>query len=360
MRPPESSSRSRAALAWTTGERVKAFAMAVPMPMRLVACATAPSTAKGCWLKNSALHTDAKPAASARCASSTCGRELPPTRISPGCHTPPLPRPLGESSLSGSAEEPMKQRRLGRTGLVVSEIGLGTMTFGSMADEAASLAHPRPRLRRAASTSSTSRRSIRCRPMRSGSGAARRSSASGWRGRPRDAVFLATQGRRAAAAAGSRRRSATARAASIATTSSAPCEESLRRLGTDYIDLYQTHWPDPNVPIDETLEALDRLVDEGKVRYVGCSNQTGYGLTKSLWKADSTARSRYETIQNNFSLLNRRFEDELADVLPRAAGEPARLQPARRRRALRQVPGRRLAGRRALHASTASSARARR
>jgi aryl-alcohol dehydrogenase-like predicted oxidoreductase len=91
-------------------------------------------------------------------------------------------------------------------------------------------------------------------------------------------------------------------------------EESLRRLGTDYIDLYQTHWPDPNVPIEQTLEALDRLVEEGKVRAVGCSNQSAYGLTKSLWQADRNGTVRYETIQNNFSLLNRRFEDELADV----------------------------------------------
>jgi aryl-alcohol dehydrogenase-like predicted oxidoreductase len=94
-------------------------------------------------------------------------------------------------------------------------------------------------------------------------------------------------------------------------------EESLRRLGTDYIDLYQTHWPDPDFPIDETLEALDRLVEEGKIRYIGCSNESAYGLTKSLWAADRTGTARYETIQNNFSLLNRRFEDELANVCRR-------------------------------------------
>ena len=91
-------------------------------------------------------------------------------------------------------------------------------------------------------------------------------------------------------------------------------EVSLRRLGTDYIDLYQTHWPDPELPIEETLEALDRLVEEGKVRAVGCSNQTSYGLTRSLWMADRHGSVRYETIQNNFSLLNRRFENELAEV----------------------------------------------
>ena len=94
-------------------------------------------------------------------------------------------------------------------------------------------------------------------------------------------------------------------------------EASLQRLQIDYIDLYQTHWPDPEVPIDDTLEALDRLVERGLVRAVGCSNESAYGLMKSLWVADRSATARYETIQNNFSLLNRRFEDELTTVCRR-------------------------------------------
>lgn len=91
-------------------------------------------------------------------------------------------------------------------------------------------------------------------------------------------------------------------------------EASLKRLGTDYIDLYQTHWPDWDFPYEETLRALDDLVCAGKVRILGCSNETSYGLTKSLWAADLHGLARYETIQNNFSLNNRRFEDELAQV----------------------------------------------
>jgi aryl-alcohol dehydrogenase-like predicted oxidoreductase len=94
-------------------------------------------------------------------------------------------------------------------------------------------------------------------------------------------------------------------------------EGSLRRLKTDYIDLYQTHWPDPDLPCEEVMEALDRAVRSGKVRYVGCSNETAYGLTKSLYVSQARGVSRYETIQNNFSLLNRRFEDELANVCRR-------------------------------------------
>ena len=65
------------------------------------------------------------------------------------------------------------------------------------------------------------------------------------------------------------------------------------------------------------MSGLDRVVRAGKVRYVGCSNQTAYGLTKSLWVSDAKGLVRYETIQNNFSLLNRRFEDGLAEVCRR-------------------------------------------
>ena len=120
-------------------------------------------------------------------------------------------------------------------------------------------------------------------------------------------------------------------------------EGSLRRLQTDYIDLYQTHWPDPDVPIEATLEALDRLVEQGKVRAIGCSNQSAYGLMKSLWMADRDGLARYETIQNNFSILSRRFEDELARGVQARAGEPAGLQPDRRREccraSIRAAPG---------------------
>jgi len=91
-------------------------------------------------------------------------------------------------------------------------------------------------------------------------------------------------------------------------------EGSLRRLDTDYIDLYQTHWPDHDFPYEETMVALDELVRSGKVRILGCSNETSWGLTKSLWAADLQGTARYETIQNNFSLNNRRFEDELAQA----------------------------------------------
>ncbi len=209
----------------------------------------------------------------------------------------------------------MRHRRLGKSGLVVSEICLGTMTFGSMADENESLAilnkafdagvdfidvaeiYPVP-------------------PDASYVGVSEEICGKWLVDRPRDSVILATK---VAGPFGgwfqapirhgktSLDRHHIARAV----------EGSLRRLGTDYIDLYQTHWPDPDLPIEETLEALDRLVEEGKVRVAGCSNQNAYGLTKSLWMSDRAGLVRYETIQNNYSLLNRRFEDELGEVCRR-------------------------------------------
>jgi aryl-alcohol dehydrogenase-like predicted oxidoreductase len=209
----------------------------------------------------------------------------------------------------------MKQRRLGRSGLVVPALGLGTMTFGSMADEAASLAildkawdaglffldaaevYPVP-------------------PDPQWAGRTEEILARWLKSKPRDSVLLATKiagpsgGWFQAPVRGGRTsldRHAIARA----------CDDSLQRLGTDYIDLYQTHWPDPGLPYEETMDGLSRLVEAGKVRALGCSNESAYGLMKSLWASDRAGFARHDTIQNNFSLLNRRFEDELAEVCRR-------------------------------------------
>ena len=92
------------------------------------------------------------------------------------------------------------------------------------------------------------------------------------------------------------------------------CEESLKRLNTDYIDLYQTHWPDHGMPYEEVLGALTELRQSGKVRVIGCSNETCWGVMKSLWAAEKAGVDRYQTVQNNFSLINRRCESELAQV----------------------------------------------
>ncbi|WP_423069329.1 aldo/keto reductase [Devosia sp. CN2-171] len=87
-------------------------------------------------------------------------------------------------------------------------------------------------------------------------------------------------------------------------------DASLTRLQTDYIDLYQTHWPDPNTPQEETLAALDRVVKAGKVRYIGSSNQDTALLTESLAISKANGLARYETIQNEFNLYDRaKFEE---------------------------------------------------
>jgi len=93
----------------------------------------------------------------------------------------------------------------------------------------------------------------------------------------------------------------------------AACDDSLRRLRTDWIDLYQVHMQDTSVPIEETLRALDDLVTAGKVRYVACSNYTGYRLVESLWTSDARRLHRYESVQLQYSLVCRDAERE---VLP--------------------------------------------
>ncbi|HUJ24728.1 MAG TPA: aldo/keto reductase [Myxococcales bacterium] len=89
------------------------------------------------------------------------------------------------------------------------------------------------------------------------------------------------------------------------------CEQSLKRLQTDYIDVYQVHMQDRSVPIEETLRALDDLVRAGKVRYIGCSNYAAYRITESLWEADRHGLARYEGVQLNWSLVARDCEREL-------------------------------------------------
>ena len=92
-------------------------------------------------------------------------------------------------------------------------------------------------------------------------------------------------------------------------------EDSLRRLDTDYIDLYQTHWSDKTTPIEETLKAMDDLVRQGKVRYIGASNYTAWELMQALWASDKNNLVRYDTLQPHYNLIERaEFEAELRDV----------------------------------------------
>jgi len=209
----------------------------------------------------------------------------------------------------------VKRRALGRSGISVSEIGLGTMTFGSTVDESTSRKmfdkafdagvdffdvaeiYPVP-------------------PEPKWAGLSEEIFGRWLYDRPRDSIVISTK---VAGPSGGwfQVPVRSGKTALDRHNIRRAVEDSLCRLQTDYIDLYQTHWPDPATPIEDTLEALDRLVEEGKVRALGCSNENTYGLMKALWTADRLGTARYQTIQNNFSLLSRRFEDELADACRR-------------------------------------------
>ncbi len=206
----------------------------------------------------------------------------------------------------------MEYRYIGRSGLRVTPLCMGTMTFGSFCDKKKSFAIMDKAYDRGINFFDTAE--LYPVPPRSSWAGTTEEIVGEWMsGKPRDSIILATKV--AGAASGwfvpPIRHGMTAidrfhieRAV----------EGSLKRLKTDYIDLYQMHWPDSVVPIEESLEAFDRLVQSGKVRYIGTSNDTAYGLTKANETSRYRGLARFESIQNNFSLLNRRFMDELAEV----------------------------------------------
>jgi aryl-alcohol dehydrogenase-like predicted oxidoreductase len=92
-------------------------------------------------------------------------------------------------------------------------------------------------------------------------------------------------------------------------------ENSLRRLGTDWIDLYQLHEPDPNTPIEETLAALTEIVAEGKVRYIGSSNLAGWEVIDADWTSRTSGFEAFISAQNEYSWLSRSVETELVPAL---------------------------------------------
>jgi aryl-alcohol dehydrogenase-like predicted oxidoreductase len=94
----------------------------------------------------------------------------------------------------------------------------------------------------------------------------------------------------------------------------AACEDSLRRLRTDYLDVYMGHQPDQMVPVEETVRAFDDLVTQGKVRYVGCSNHSAWHVMKALWVSDVARKAKYVCQQVNYNLLMREAEHELVPL----------------------------------------------
>jgi aryl-alcohol dehydrogenase-like predicted oxidoreductase len=204
----------------------------------------------------------------------------------------------------------MKTKRLGKSAIVVSDICMGTMTFGSQADEAESL-RILDKSFEAGIDFFDAAENYPVPPDPKWAGRTEEIVGKWLKMKNRDAIIIATKvcGPSHGWLKASQRAGMTALDRHNITRA---IEGSLKRLGTDYIDLYQTHWPDHDVAYDETLETLDDLIREGKVRVIGCSNETTWGLMKSIATAERLGVARYQTIQNNFSLNNRRFEDELA------------------------------------------------
>ena len=206
----------------------------------------------------------------------------------------------------------MQHRRLGKSAIVVSDICMGTMTFGSQTDEATAL-RILDRCYDAGINFYDTAEGYPVPPEVKWVGRTEDIVGKWLKTKPRDGIILATKvsGPSHVWFRSPCREGMTAldRRNIIAAI-----EGSLIKLGTDYIDLYQTHWPDHDTSYDETMEVLDELVRAGKVRIAGCSNETSWGLMKSISAAERLGTARYQTIQNNFSLNNRRFEDELAQV----------------------------------------------
>jgi aryl-alcohol dehydrogenase-like predicted oxidoreductase len=173
----------------------------------------------------------------------------------------------------------MEYRRLGRSGLVVSEMALGTMQFSSWAE-----GNP------GGVSEEIIGRWMKARGNRHDVVVATKVRGRMWEGPNGEGLSRAHIMR--------------------------AVEDSLRRLQTDYIDLYQTHWFDADTPIEETMRALDDLVRAGKVRYVGCSNYPAWRLLEALWASDRHGLVRYISLQPHYNLVHRaEFEAEMADLV---------------------------------------------
>ena len=209
----------------------------------------------------------------------------------------------------------MEFRYIGKSGLRVSSICMGTMTFGSSTDEKEAFKILDMAYDRGINFYDTAEL-YPVSPKKETIGLTEAILAKWLKTKPRDSIILATK----IAGAASGWFVPPVRHGLTAIDSfhiKRAIEGSLKRLQVDYIDLYQMHWPDTIVPIVESLKAFDALVKEGKVRYIGTSNDSAYGLTKANEISKNKDLARFESIQNNFSLLNPRFHDELANVCRR-------------------------------------------
>ncbi len=203
----------------------------------------------------------------------------------------------------------MEYRKMGRSGLEVSELALGTMQFGWTADEAIAFDIMDAYVEAGGNMIDTA--NVYSNWAEGNPGGVSEAIVGRWlknRVNRKD-IVLATKvrGRMWEGPNGEGLgRAHIARAV----------EDSLRRLQTDYIDLYQTHWFDASTSVEETMRVFDDLVRQGKVRYVGCSNHPAWRLVEALWASDKLGLVSYASLQPHYNLVHRaEFEQEMAAVV---------------------------------------------
>lgn len=203
----------------------------------------------------------------------------------------------------------MQYRNLGDTGLKVSELCLGTMQFGWTADEKTSFEVMTAAYETGINFLDTA--DIYSNWVEGNPGGVSEMIIGGWLKigvAKRDQIVIATKVR------GRMGESPNDEGLSSRHIFEA-AQASLRRMNTDYIDLYQVHWPDESTPIDETLSALDDLVRRGLVRYIGCSNFPAWRLMQALWTSDQHRLYGFSSLQPHYNILRREeYERELEDV----------------------------------------------
>ena len=195
----------------------------------------------------------------------------------------------------------MRYRPLGKSGLVVSVVGLGCNNFGSRIGKDETRAVVEAAIDVGITLFDTANTY--------GDGDSERFLGQALKGR-RDQALIATK-------FGGRMEHIDSVARGSRLYIRRAIDASLQRLGTDYVDLYQMHVPDPATPIEETLAALGELVAEGKVRYVGSSNFTAWQVVEAEWVARDRRYERFISAQNRYSLLERQTESELLPACER-------------------------------------------
>ena len=203
----------------------------------------------------------------------------------------------------------MEYRTLGQTGIHVSSLCLGTMQFGWTADETAALRVLSAAYEAGINFFDTA--DIYSRWSIGNPGGMAEEIIGRWRQQhaiQRDRIIIATKVR--GNMGGGPEDEGLSRKHILKSV-----ENSLRRLQTDYLDLYQAHWPDEKTPIEETLRAFDELIKQGKVRHIGASNYAAWELMQALWVSDRNKLARFDSLQPHYSLVHREeFERELAAV----------------------------------------------